>query len=257
MKTVTLPTGERVPAFGLGTWHMGERAAARGEEIAALQHGIDRGIGLIDTAEMYGEGGAERLVGEAIKGRRDAIAACERSLRRLGVEALDLYLLHWRGRVPLAETVEAFEHLRAAGKIRHWGVSNFDCADMEELLAVAAGEVCSTNQVLYNLSRRGIEWDLEPFCRERGMSIIAYSPLDLPHVRVVTARPRVEEALDLLGDRPFVGAHAPAFPVRTNPTFTGTVTLLPVTETNVTSPAPNTTSWTCRKSAGILATPWM
>lgn len=195
MKTVTLPSGERVPAFGMGTWHMGERAAARGEEIAALQHGIDRGVGLIDTAEMYGEGGAERLVGEAIKGRRadvflvskvhphnagrrNAIAACERSLRRLGVETLDLYLLHWRGRVPLAETVEAFEQLRAAGKIRHWGVSNFDHADMEELLAVAGGVACSTNQVLYNLPQRGIEWGLEPFCRERGMPIIAYSPLD-------------------------------------------------------------------------------
>ncbi len=195
MKTVTLPSGGQAPTFGIGTWHMAESRASRGEEIATIQHAIDRGVSLIDTAEMYAEGGAEQLVGEAIRerrervflvskvypqnaGRQSAPAACERSLRRLGADAIDLYLLHWRGRIPLAETVEAFEGLRTAGKIRSWGVSNFDCGDMEELFAVAGGAGCSVNQVLYNLSTRGIEWDLEPLCRRHGIPIMAYSPLD-------------------------------------------------------------------------------
>ena len=195
MKTVALPSGERVPALGLGTWHMAERAVARDEEIAALQHGIDQGASLIDTAEMYADGGAEQLVGEAIRGRREkvflvskvyphnagrtsTVAACERSLRRLGTDTIDLYLLHWRGRIPLADTVGAFERLQAAGKIRHWGVSNLDAADVQELLGAPAGDRCSVNQVLYNLSTRGIEWDLEPLCRRLGIPIMAYSPLD-------------------------------------------------------------------------------
>jgi diketogulonate reductase-like aldo/keto reductase len=186
MKTVELPSGERVPALGLGTWHMAERAVARGEEIAALQHGIDQGASLIDTAEMYADGGAERLVGEASGGRREkvflvskvyphnagrtsTVETCERSLRRLGADTIDLYLLHWRGSIPLADTVEAFGRLQAAGKIRHWGVSNLDGADVQELLGAPAGDRCSVNQVLYNLSARGIEWGLEPLCRRRGI----------------------------------------------------------------------------------------
>jgi len=195
MKTVTLPSGGQVPTFGNGTWHMAEDRSSRGEEIATIQHAIDRGVSLIDTAEMYAEGGAEQLVGEAIRerrgrvflvskvypqnaSRRSASAACERSLRRLGTDTIDLYLLHWRGHIPLGETVEAFEELQSAGKIRSWGVSNFDCRDMEELFAVAGGPGCSVNQVLYNLSTRGIEWDLEPLCRRHGIPIMAYSPLD-------------------------------------------------------------------------------
>lgn len=195
MRTVTLPAGEAVPALGMGTWMLGERAAQRREEIASLQRGIELGMGLIDTAEMYGDGASEELVGEAIHGRRDdvflvskvyplnagrqsAVAACERSLRRLGVDCLDLYLLHWRGDVPLAETVAAFETLRRQGKIRHWGVSNLDQADLAELLAVEGGAHVALDQVLYNLSRRGIEWDLLPWCRQQGIPLMAYSPLE-------------------------------------------------------------------------------
>jgi diketogulonate reductase-like aldo/keto reductase len=199
MKTVALPAGERVPAFGMGTWRIGERAALRAEEIATLRLGIELGATLIDTAEMYGEGAAESLIGEAIEGRRDkvflvskvyphnatrrgAVAACERSLERLKTDRLDLYLLHWRGNVPLAETVEAFEALRGAGKIRHWGVSNLDLADMQELWSVpdsrTAGRAVQTDQLLYNLARRGIEWDLLPWLRERRIPVMAYSPLD-------------------------------------------------------------------------------
>ena len=195
MREVTLPDGARVPALGQGTWHMGERAAARADEVRALRRGLDLGLGLIDTAEMYGEGGAERVVGEAIEGRRDevvvvskvyphnasfdgAIAACERSLRRLGTDRIDLYLLHWRGAHPLAETVRAFERLRADGKIRHWGVSNFDVDDLEELAAVADGARCATDQVLYNLTQRGPEWALLPWCRRRGLPLMAYCPVE-------------------------------------------------------------------------------
>jgi diketogulonate reductase-like aldo/keto reductase len=199
MKTVALPAGERVPAFGMGTWRVGERAALRAEEIATLRLGIELGATLIDTAEMYGEGQAESLIGEAIEGRRDqvflvskvyphnatrrgAVAACERSLGRLKTDRLDLYLLHWRGSVPLAETVEGFEALRKAGKIRHWGISNLDLADMQELWSApnsqTAGQAAQTDQLLYNLVRRGIEWDLLPWLRERHVPVMAYSPLD-------------------------------------------------------------------------------
>lgn len=195
MKTVRLPSGETVPALGLGTWMMGDDPSRRAEEIAALRRGLDLGMTLVDTAEMYGEGASERLVGEAIAGRRDdvflvskvyphnaskagTVAACERSLKRLGTDRLDLYLLHWRGKYPLAETVEAFEGLKAAGKIRHWGVSNLDGDDMDELLAVPGGEAVAANQVLYNLSRRGIEWDLLPALQRRGVPVMAYSPVE-------------------------------------------------------------------------------
>src|SRR5215218_2312534 len=193
MRTVLLPSGERVPAFGQGTWRMGEIPARRAEEIAALRVGLELGVRLIDTAEMYGEGGAEEVVGEAIAGRRDevflvskvyphnasrkgALATCERSLKRLKTDRLDLYLLHWRGNVPFAETVDAFENLRAAGKIRHWGVSNLDLGDMQQIWALS--QAVQTNQLLYNLARRGIEWDLLPWQRERHIPVMAYSPIE-------------------------------------------------------------------------------
>ena len=194
MKHVTLPGGERVPALGLGTWRMGENAASSGAEVAVLRQGLDLGLTLIDTAEMYGEGGAEEVVAEAIAGRRDKIfivskvyphnasrdgvvAACERSLARLATDTIDLYLLHWRGTFALAETVEGFERLKRDGKIRHWGVSNFDAADMEEVLALDAGPACAANQVKYHLGQRGIEWDLLPEMQKRGIPVMAYSPL--------------------------------------------------------------------------------
>src|SRR5574337_41977 len=195
MKTIALPSGERVPALGMGTWMMGEDPPRRAEEIDALRCGIDLGMTLIDTAEMYGDGASEELVGEAIRGRREQVflaskvypfnagrrsmpAACERSLKRLGVECLDLYLLHWGGDLPLAETVEAFEGLRTAGKIRHWGVSNLDLREMEAVRALPGGQDCAVDQVLYNLSRRGIEWDLLPWCQARHIPVMAYSPLE-------------------------------------------------------------------------------
>ena len=195
MKHVSLPAGESVPALGMGTWMIGESRARRAEEIATLQHGIDLGMTLIDTAEMYGEGESEKLVGEAIRGRRERVflvskvyphnagakaaqAACERSLRRLGVECLDLYLLHWRGSVPFEETIEAFEALKAAGKIRHFGVSNLDADDLNEWCDVTGGEALAVDQVLYNLTRRGIEWDLLPWCQERRIPVMAYSPIE-------------------------------------------------------------------------------
>jgi diketogulonate reductase-like aldo/keto reductase len=195
MRTIRLPEGEEVPVLGQGTWGMGENGTARAGEVAALRQGLDLGMTLIDTAEMYGEGGAEEMVGEAVAGRREevflvskvyphnasrqgAIAACERSLKRLGTDRIDLYLLHWRGSYPLAETVAAFERLRRDGKIRHWGVSNLDADELEELLAVPDGARCAVNQVLYNLSRRGIEWDLLPWCRQRGMPVMTYSPIE-------------------------------------------------------------------------------
>jgi diketogulonate reductase-like aldo/keto reductase len=191
---VSLPEGESVPALGQGTWKMGEERGRRTQEIAALRAGIGLGMTLIDTAEMYGEGRTEELVGEAVAGLRDEVfivskaypqnagkqrlpTACERSLRRLRTDRIDLYLLHWRGEVPLSETVEAFEALRRAGKIRHWGVSNFDTEDMRELLA-AGGERCATNQILYNLARRGVEFDLLPSMAERHMPAMAYSPIE-------------------------------------------------------------------------------
>jgi diketogulonate reductase-like aldo/keto reductase len=194
MRFITLPGGDSVPALGLGTWHMGERRPEHAKEVRALQLGLELGLGLIDTAEMYGGGGAELVAGEAIAGRRDqvflvskvyphnasrkqAVLACEASLKRLGTDRLDLYLLHWRGAVPLAETLEAFERLEADGKIRHWGVSNFDPADMAELLALGPGPACAANQVLYHLGERGIEWDLLAACRAHAIPVMAYSPL--------------------------------------------------------------------------------
>jgi diketogulonate reductase-like aldo/keto reductase len=195
VRTTRLPDGEPVPVLGQGTWHMGEDRRRREAEIAALRVGLDLGLTLIDTAEMYGSGGAEELVGEAIAGRRDdvflvskvlpehatkrgTIAALERSLQRLATDRLDLYLLHWRGDVPLEATVEAFTTLLKAGKIRHWGVSNFDVADMKELEGIPGGSAVATDQVLYNLTRRGIEWDLLPWCRARRIPIMAYSPIE-------------------------------------------------------------------------------
>jgi diketogulonate reductase-like aldo/keto reductase len=195
MRTVALPSGERVPAFGMGTWYMGEDPARRADEIATLQLGLDLGSTLIDTAEMYGDGRAEEVVAAAIEGRRDsvflvskvyphnatrrgAVAACERSLKRLSTDRLDLYLLHWRGSVPLAETMEAFAALRAAGKIRHYGVSNLDRNDLKELWALPGGSEIQTDQVLYNLTRRGVEWELLPWLRERHIPIMAYSPIE-------------------------------------------------------------------------------
>jgi diketogulonate reductase-like aldo/keto reductase len=194
MRYVELKTDERVPALGVGTWRMGESSATKHDEIAALKLALDLGVKLIDTAEMYGEGGAESVVAEAIAGRRDDVfivtkiyphnasskltpLACERSLRRLNTDRIDLYLLHWRGSHPLAETVLAFERLKRQGKIRHWGVSNFDVADMNELDAVPAGRNCIANQVLYNLEQRGIEWRLLPQCQKAKTAIMAYCPL--------------------------------------------------------------------------------
>jgi diketogulonate reductase-like aldo/keto reductase len=197
MKTVKVPAGERVPAIGMGTWHIGENPETRDEEIATLRLGVELGATLIDTAEMYGEGLAEALIGEAIAGMRDevflvskvyphnasrrgAVAACERSLKRLRTDRLDLYLLHWRGSVPLAETVAAFQSLQAAGKIRHWGVSNLDLADMQALWSLPGGRDAQTDQLLYNLTRRGIEFDLLPWLRERDVPVpvMAYSPIE-------------------------------------------------------------------------------
>lgn len=183
-----------MPTLGLGTWMMGERRRDRTREVAAIALGLDLGMTLIDTAEMYADGGAEEVVAEAIAGRREqafvvskvypqnasrrgAIAACKRSLKRLGTDCLDLYLLHWRGDIPLAETVDAFESLRRDGYIREWGVSNCDRADMEELLALPSGARCAANQVMYHLGCRGVEWDLLPFCRRHQIAVMAYSPV--------------------------------------------------------------------------------
>ncbi len=195
MRTVALPSGEKVSALGMGTWRMGENMAMRAEEIETLRLGLELGITLIDTAEMYGEGCTEELVGEALSHRREqafivskvyphnasrsgAAAACERSLRRLRTDRIDLYLLHWRGRVPLEETMEAFTILQGKGKIRYYGVSNFDVADMEELWRVPGGSSTTTNQVLYNLKRRGTEWDPLPWLRARRVPMMAYSPIE-------------------------------------------------------------------------------
>jgi diketogulonate reductase-like aldo/keto reductase len=194
MRTITLRSGDKVPVLGLGTWRMGERKSEWAAEVAAVKLGLELGITLIDTAEMYGEGKAEEIVGEAIAGRRDglfivskvyphnasrkgAIAACERSLERLKIDRLDLYLLHWRGSAPLAETVEAFEQLAKDGKIRQWGVSNLDVDDMDELAGVPNGRNCASNQVLYHLGSRGTEWKLLDKCRKDKIMAMAYSPL--------------------------------------------------------------------------------
>ncbi len=194
MNTVTLPSGETLPALGLGTWHMGESAANRKAEVAALKAGIDLGLTVIDTAEMYANGGAETVVAEAIAGQRDKVfivskvlpsnasrqgtlAACEHSLKRLNTGVIDLYLLHWRGSFPPSETVAAFEALKSQGKIRHWGVSNFDAAAMADLTAVANGNRCAANQVQYALDTRGPEWDLLPWLQRHSMPLMAYCPL--------------------------------------------------------------------------------
>jgi len=195
LREVALPTGERVPALGQGTWQMAEVASRRDAEIAALRLGIELGLNLIDTAEMYGEGAAEELVAQAIEGHREAVflvskvyphnagrrgvvQACERSLKRLKTDRLDLYLLHWRGSIPLEETVAGFEELRRAGKIRHWGVSNFDTDDLHELVQLEGGTNCASNQVLYNVTRRGAEFDLMPWMAEHRMPLMAYSPIE-------------------------------------------------------------------------------
>lgn len=195
IRTTTLPSGEAIQVLGQGTWKMGEDARRRTDEVAALKLGLELGVTLIDTAEMYAGGGAEEVVAEAIAGRRDEVflvskvlpsnasrtgvqRACENSLKRLATDRIDLYLLHWPGSVPLTETVEAFEALKRAGKIRHWGVSNFDTDEMEELAGLPDGGNVQTNQVLYNLSRRGPEFDLASWSLERGIPLMAYSPVE-------------------------------------------------------------------------------
>ncbi len=194
-KVVRLPSGEQVSAFGMGTWHMGDDASARKEELATLRLGLELGATLIDTAEMYGNGRAEELVAEAIAGRREAVflvdkvlpsnasrkgtvAACEQSLKRLRTDHIDLYLLHWRGNVPFEETQTAFAELQRAGKIRHYGVSNLDFGEMEEAWSVKNGQGIQTNQLLYNLSRRNIEWELLPWLRRHKILVMAYSPIE-------------------------------------------------------------------------------
>jgi len=194
-KTITFPNNEKVCSLGQGTWYMGDRPDKRNEEIRALQKGIELGMSVIDTAEMYGDGRAEELVGEAIIGRRYKVfiiskvlpsnasyqgtkRACEQSLKRLNTDNLDLYLLHWRGRYSLEDTVKAMVELQKEGKIKQWGVSNLDVDDMEELFRVSNGNSCTANEVLYNLSRRGVEYDLIPWCRKKGIPVIAYSPIE-------------------------------------------------------------------------------
>lgn len=193
-KSVHFSHQATLPAIGQGTWYMGESRSQRAAEVAALRAGVEQGLTLIDTAEMYADGGAEEVVGEALKGIRDkvflvskvypwnaggkkAIAACEASLRRLGTDHLDLYLLHWRGNYSLAETVEVMETLIAQGKIARWGVSNLDIDDVQELWQVDGGQQCATNQVLYHLASRGIEYDLLPWCQQQSLPVMAYCPL--------------------------------------------------------------------------------
>lgn len=195
MRTIQLPSGQTIPVLGMGTWQMGENARNCQTEIDALRHGLDLGLSLIDTAEMYGEGGAEEVVAQAIGHRRSevflvskvyphnaskrgTIAACEHSLNRLKTDYLDLYLLHWRGSVPLSETLEAFQTLQQAGKIRSYGVSNFDTEDIQEAIQLKGGNAIAINQVLYNLMRRGIELNLLPWCRQQRIPIMAYSPIE-------------------------------------------------------------------------------
>jgi len=199
-RAVSLPNGTAVPALGMGTWYLGEDPGQHDIQLSALRTGIDIGLTLIDTAEMYGDGAAEELIGRAVQGRRDdvflvskvlpvhatrrgTVEACHASLQRLRTDHLDMYLLHWRGRVPLAETVEAFESLVQAGLIGCWGVSNFDVPDLDELTSLPGGDRVQTDQVLYNLARRGPEYDLFPWCRATGMPLMAYSPVD--HGRLI------------------------------------------------------------------------
>lgn len=220
MPRLTLPSGASIPRLGLGTWRMGNARATRKQEAAVLLHALERGLTLIDTAEMYGEGGAEEVVGEALRestcprdnifvvskvypwnaSRRGTVTACERSLKRMGIATIDLYLLHWRGEHPLADTVAAFEQLQREGKIRHWGVSNFDTADMRELASITDIRHCATNQVYYNLAKRWPEATLLPWQREHGIPTMAYSPLDqgrlIGHKTIasIAARHRVTHA---------------------------------------------------------------
>jgi diketogulonate reductase-like aldo/keto reductase len=217
MRHLKLRSGQEMPVLGQGTWGFGDSKAGYAKAEAALRLGLDLGVTLIDTAEMYGEGGAEEIVGQAIKGQRDkafivskvyphnasrrgAIAACERSLKRLGTDRIDVYLLHWRGSVPLAETIAAFEQLQRDGKVVSYGVSNFDADDMAELEQVPGGAAVTTNQVLYNLTRRGVEWDLLPWCRKHAVPVMAYSPieqarmLDKPALTQLAARRGVTPA---------------------------------------------------------------
>ena len=226
MKLVTLPSGEQVPALGVGTWRMGEDMSARAQEVTALRHALERGLSLIDTAEMYGDGGAEEVVAEAIAGRRDeafivskvlpqnatreGIArACERSLGRLQSGHIDLYLLHWPGGSDFTEVVETFERLKADGKIRHWGVSNFSTKDVTELHGLKDGKACAANQVLYHLGERGIEWQLLPYCQAHGLPIMAYTPFG---GRVVLGHPTIREIAEKHGTGP--GAVALAWLLR-------------------------------------------
>lgn len=211
IRSVALPDGTAVPALGVGTWGYAEDPARRDDEIASLRAALDEGLALIDTAEMYADGGAEELVGQALAGRRDeafvvdkvlphhasrtgTVEACERALRRLRTDRVDLYLLHWRGPHPLEDTVAAFDELRAAGKIRHWGVSNLDVGDLTGLVDLPGGDAVATDQILYNLTRRGPEWDLLPWAAGRGLPVMAYSPveqgrlLDEPALRAVAER---------------------------------------------------------------------
>jgi len=214
MRRVTLRSGETVPQLGLGTWHMGEQRSQRAAEAEALKLGLDLGMTLIDTAEMYGEGGAEEVVAEAVQGRRDeafivskvyphnasrtgAIAACERSLKRLKTDRIDLYLLHWRGSYPLADTVAAFERLKADGKIRHWGVSNLDSDDLDELAGAPSGRNCVANQVLYHLGSRGIDFDLIKQCAAEKIMVMAYSPLGQGRILRNAALARIAERHDV------------------------------------------------------------
>lgn len=216
MRKIKLPSGEAVPVLGQGTWYMGDHASRRADEIATLRLGLDFGMTLVDTAEMYGDGASEKLVGEAIAGRRDevflvskvlpsnatrhgTIAACERSLKRLGTDRIDLYLLHWRGRTPFAETIAAFETLQDAGKIRHWGVSNMDIDDMREIARAPGGDAMAVNQILYNLTRRGIEYDLLPQAQARGLPLMAYSPIEQGRL---TEYPEVQDIADRHGVSP-------------------------------------------------------
>jgi diketogulonate reductase-like aldo/keto reductase len=217
VRTVALPSGDLIPALGMGTWHMGEDPLRRDTEITALRLGLDLGLTLVDTAEMYGDGLTEELVGEALAGRRDeaflvskvmphhatrggTVAACTASLHRLRTDHLDLYLLHWRGRVPLAETLAGFADLLRDGRIRQWGVSNFDTDDMIELMSLPGGDAVQVDQVLYNLMRRGIEYDLLPWCAGVGIPVMAYSPVEQglllghPAVRGVAERHGVSAA---------------------------------------------------------------
>ena len=195
IRSLALPSGERIPVLGQGTWELGEDPTSRNQELAALRLGLDLGLTLIDTAEIYGDGAAEEFVGEAIEGRRDEVflvtkappsrvtshsvkEACDASLKRLRTDRIDLYLLHWRATAPLEDWVRACEALADAGKIRHWGVSNFDAVDLAATVSLAGGEKVETDQVLYNLAHREIEFELLPWCRDWGLPLMAYSPID-------------------------------------------------------------------------------